>query len=159
LASRYGVRLKKRLFGNAREARHNTLNKGLLLIEPMMFMNLSGSCVLHYIKKYHIPMDKTLIICDDINLHLGDIRIKPGGSAGGHNGLESIIRSLGTDNVPRLRVGIGAASSAGDLAEYVLSDFMDDEMPKTAEIVKKSADACEHWIKDGIEKAMNLYNG
>lgn len=158
LAKRCNVELKKKLFGKAKEAGSTLFGKRLTLMQPLTFMNLSGNCVLRYADKFKVSLDSALIICDDINLDLGQIRIRPQGGTGGHNGLESIIKSLGTNNFPRLRIGIKTEEEPGDLAEYVLSDFEKNEAPLAEEAIVKAADLCECWIRYGIDKAMNLYN-
>lgn len=158
LALRYNGRLKKRLFGNAREAQVIVRQEKFGLIQPLTFMNLSGSCVLGYMRKLKISDCDILVVCDDINLPLGKVRIRPQGSAGGHNGLESIVRSLGTQDFPRLRLGVDTGARGGDLAEYVLSDFRKGEAEIVNEAIEKAVDACEGWGLDGIDKVMNVFN-
>lgn len=123
LAKRNNIRLKKRLFGSARQAEFKIFDEGLMLIQPLTFMNRSGGCVVHYLNRYNISLDNILIVCDDINLPLGQIRIRPQGSAGGHNGLDSIIKALKTKAFPRLRIGIKIEQPGDSFREFVLSDF------------------------------------
>lgn len=158
LAERYGIKLKKRLFGSARQTQFRIFGEGLTLIQPLSFMNLSGRCIAHYMNRYDIPLDSILIICDDINLPFGEIRIRPEGTSGGHNGLESIIRALKTTAFPRLRIGIRIEQPISSFKEYVLSDFEEDESPKVEESIHHAVDACVCWAREGIDKAMNLYN-
>ena len=158
LSKRHKARLKKKFFGNANEAGVNISGHSLLLIQPLTFMNLSGRCIFKYVQKLKISLDNLLIICDDINLPFGQIRIRPRGTAGGHNGLESVIKGLGTIDFPRLRIGIRTERPVDDLSEFVLSDFNKDEIEEMKEIVELAADACECWIREGIEKAMSLHN-
>ncbi|MFC1807358.1 aminoacyl-tRNA hydrolase [Candidatus Omnitrophota bacterium] len=158
LLARYQARTRKRFFSNARESRVKIFENDATVIMPLTFMNLSGGCVSVFLRKLKISHDDLLIICDDINLDLGDIRLRPKGSFGGHNGLESIIKSLGTDTFPRLKVGIRSEKKYNDLADYVLSDFKKHEQPKVADMTNKAVDVCESWVRDGINKAMNVYN-
>ncbi|NQT95679.1 MAG: aminoacyl-tRNA hydrolase [Candidatus Omnitrophica bacterium] len=158
LAQRHNTKLKKKLFGNAKEAQFKKYGEKCILIQPYTFMNLSGSCIRGYIRKLDITLDNILVICDDINLPLGTARIRPDGSAGGHNGLESAIKGLGGSVFPRLRVGIKPEAEIDDLSDYVLSDFESDEIGIVKESIVEAADACECWIRDGIDKAMNVYN-
>ena len=158
LAKRYKVRLKKKLFGNANEARLTIFAEEAMLVQPLTFMNLSGGCVSRYARKNNISLDSILVVCDDVNLCLGEIRIRPQGTSGGHNGVESVIRSLNTEVFPRLRIGVGRKDFFGDLTRYVLSDFEYDEAGKGEKAIGRAADACECWIKEGIEKTMNLFN-
>ena len=158
LAKRYNAGFKKKLFSNAKEAHATIYRQKLILLQPLTFMNLSGSCVLKYKNKFKIALNDIIVLCDDINLSFGQIRIRPQGSQGGHNGLESIIEGLGTREFTRLRVGIKGENTPLDLADYVLSDFNEEESSKIEEIIKRAADACECWARDGIDKAMNTYN-
>jgi PTH1 family peptidyl-tRNA hydrolase len=158
LAKRHSVNIKKKLFGSAQEAHLNLYENRCLLIKPLSYMNLSGSCILRYIHKFKINVEDILIVCDDINLPLGGIRIRPEGSSGGHNGLESIIKILKAEAFSRLRIGIKGKQIYQDLAEYVLSDFKKDEIGRIEDAILSAADACECWLREGIDKAMNIYN-
>lgn len=158
LAERYGLRLKKKLFANAKEAQITIFGKKIVFVQPLTFMNLSGKSVLRYKKRFKLSLSDIIVICDDINLPLGNIRIRQQGSHGGHNGIESVIESLSSIAFPRIRIGIKTQESPSDLAEYVLSDFKEDEILKAQSAIKQAADVCESWIKDGIDKAMNIYN-
>jgi len=158
LAQTHGAKLKKKLFYNAKEARISGFRNDPLLVQPLTFMNLSGRCVLKYKNRFKLSLDNILIVCDDINLPLGEIRIRAQGSPGGHNGLESVITSLGAKDFPRLRIGIRPEGQTGDLSDFVLSDFKDNEIPEIVKSIERSVDACECWLRYGITKAMNLYN-
>jgi PTH1 family peptidyl-tRNA hydrolase len=129
----------------------------LLLVKPMKFMNISGAPVRAALR--YAQADATsdlLVVADDIDLPLGKIRLRRGGSAGGHNGLRDIIAALGTNEFNRLRVGIGRA---GETVDHVLSTFKKDERDLAAEAIATAADAAEVWLAEGIEAAMNEYNG
>ena len=128
----------------------------IVTIKPQTFMNLSGSSVREAIHWYKVDLDDVLIIVDDMDLPLGQVRLRPDGSAGGHNGLKSIFSELGTTSVPRLRVGIGRGG--GSSTAHVLSRFNDDEAAELPEIVERAADATERWIDAGIITAMNEIN-
>ena len=129
----------------------------VLLVKPMKFMNISGGPVRAALR--HAQADPTsdlLVVADDIDLPLGKIRLRRGGSAGGHNGLRDIIAALGSNEFNRLRVGIGRA---GEAVDHVLSTFKKDERDLAAEAIATAADAAELWLAEGIEAAMNEYNG
>ena len=129
----------------------------VLLVKPMKFMNISGAPVRAALR--HAQADATsdlLVVADDIDLPLGKIRLRRGGSAGGHNGLRDIIAALGSNEFNRLRVGIGRA---GEAVDHVLSTFKKDERDLAAEAIATAADAAELWLAEGIEAAMNEYNG
>ena len=158
LAEANNTVIRKKLFANAKECRLTLFSSKLLLIQPLTFMNLSGVAVAAYLKKIKADKKNLLVICDDVNLGLGQIRLRPGGSAGGHNGLSSIIERLGTTDFPRLRIGVGSKKTIRDLSEYVLSDFREDELIDAQEAIVLAVAACECWLKDGVAKAMNIYN-
>jgi len=158
LAIRCNVKLKRKFFGNAKEAHARIGENEAILLEPLTFMNLSGGCVFGRIKKTRVDIDGIIVVCDDINLPLGAMRIKAQGSSGGHNGLESVIKSLRTDAFPRLRIGVKSQETVYDLADYVLSDFKKKDIEEIESVIARSADACECWIRDGIDKAMNVFN-
>jgi PTH1 family peptidyl-tRNA hydrolase len=128
----------------------------IVTIKPQTFMNLSGSSVREAIHWYKLDLEDVLVIVDDMDLPLGQIRLRPDGSAGGHNGLKSIFSELGTTSVPRLRVGIGRGG--GSSTAHVLSRFNEDEAAELPEIVERAVDAAERWIDAGIITAMNEIN-
>lgn len=127
-----------------------------VLMKPQTFMNLSGEAVSNYARYYRIEPSQVLVILDDVALPLGDLRLRKSGSAGGHNGLESVMVHLSTEGVPRLRVGIGSAGGA--LHDHVLGRFAPDELPALEAAVKRAADAVEYASTKGLEPAMNIYN-
>lgn len=131
-------------------------HEGRCLMKPRTFMNLSGEAAGGYARYHKLAPAEVLVVLDDVALPLGDLRIRRGGSAGGHHGLESVLAHLGTNAVPRLRVGIGAAS--GNLSHHVLGTFTADEVPVLQTAVARAADAVETAEAAGIESAMNLYN-
>jgi peptidyl-tRNA hydrolase, PTH1 family len=130
----------------------------LLLLCPHTLMNLSGGSVLAARDFYKIPDEDLLIVSDDLNLPLGKLRFRKSGSSGGQRGLQDIVRRLGTDEIPRLRIGIGDPPAGRDAADYVLGRFTKGEKPEIDVAVGRAADAVEIWIREGIAVAMNRYN-
>ena len=130
----------------------------VILAKPTTYMNLSGKCIRQISDYYKIDNNNIIVIYDDISLDVGKIRIRPKGSAGGHNGIKSIISHLGTENFPRLKVGIGNKPSQMDLADYVLGKFNEDERLILNKILNASCEAIESIINDGVDKGMNKYN-
>ena len=130
-----------------------------LLLKPQTFMNLSGEAVREAADFYKIPPERIIVICDDISLEPGKIRIRRKGSAGGQNGLKNIILHLNGDNFPRIKVGIGAKPNPEyDLADWVLSHFSKDEAKLIKEVAEKVACAVEYMVDGKIDKAMSDYN-
>lgn len=132
--------------------------RDLLLAKPLTFMNLSGTAVGGLLQFYKIEPADLLVVVDDVNLELGRLRARPSGSAGGHNGLKSIIGSLGSDGMARLRIGVGRGDDRRDLADHVLAKFDAHERTIVAETVDRSADAVELFVAEGIAAVMNRYN-
>lgn len=129
----------------------------LLLMKPMTFMNLSGESIARAIRYNNVELCDLLVVVDDVNLGLGRLRLRLGGSAGGHNGLKSIIDRLGTDEFPRLRIGVGQSRGAV-LRDHVLSTFAPDEKPVAEKTAARAAEAALCFIEFGIKKAMNEFN-
>lgn len=130
---------------------------GIIFCKPLTFMNLSGESITSLAAFYKILPRQMLIILDDVALPLGQLRMRLTGSAGGHNGLQSIVNHLGTTEVPRLRIGIGAAAGEG-LTDHVLGRFERDEWPLVEKTVSRAADAIELAQTSGAETAMNIFN-
>ncbi len=128
----------------------------LILLRPMTFMNSSGICLKQVVNFYKVPLENVLIIYDDMALNFGKLRLRAQGSAGGHNGLISILTELNSIEVPRLRVGIG--KNPGSMIEYVLSDFNDDEKKLFPEILDNVENAIKIWLDNDIQRAMTLIN-
>lgn len=130
------------------------------LVKPQTFMNLSGDSIAEMAQFYKVPVENIIIISDDISLDTGRIRVRPKGSAGGHNGLKSIIYRLNSDNFPRVKMGVGAPKHEDyDLADFVLGRFTKEEIPVMEEAIIKASKAVEEIIKNGAQSAMNKYNG
>lgn len=131
----------------------------VLLVKPQTYMNLSGDSIRDFCNFYKIPPENVIIINDDIAIEAGRLRIRAKGSAGGHNGLKSIIYQLNSDNFPRIRVGVGAPKHEDyDLADFVLGRFSKEEIPILEESIIKAAKAAEEIIRNNIDSAMNKYN-
>ena len=130
----------------------------ILLAKPMTYMNLSGQLVSGLARFYKIPPEKILICFDDMSLNVGDIRLRPSGSAGGQKGMKHIIEQLGTDKIARLRVGIGPKPDYFDAADFVLGKFTAQENPLLESAIDKATQAIQVYLQDGLEKAMNRFN-
>jgi PTH1 family peptidyl-tRNA hydrolase len=131
----------------------------LILAKPQTYMNLSGQSVQGLIHFYKIPLTNVMILSDDLDLPFGTIRIRASGGPGGQRGLSSILEQLGTKDVPRLRLGIGRPPGRMDPANYVLQNFSRNDMQAISEILDRAADATLTFVTDGLEKAMNKFNG
>ncbi len=140
----------------------NTVELGgakVLLMKPVTYMNLSGEAVGEAARFYKIPPDHVLVISDDVSLPLGKLRIRKGGSAGGHNGLKNIIQHLGTDQFPRVKIGVGEKPHPDyDMADWVLSKFAGEDLKAITAAIEKAAQAVECLIAHGPDKAMNQFN-
>jgi PTH1 family peptidyl-tRNA hydrolase len=131
---------------------------GAILAKPLTFMNLSGGAVVPLLQFYKIDPVDLLVIVDEVQLETGRVRLRPSGSAGGHNGLKSIIGSLGSDGFARLRIGVGRGDSRRDLADHVLARFDAEERDTIADAITRAADAAEVFVSDGPAEAMNRFN-
>ena len=133
--------------------------QGALLMKPVTYMNLSGEAVGEAARFYKLDAAHVLVISDDVDLPLGKLRIRTGGSAGGHNGLKSIIQHLGTDQFPRLKVGVGGKPHPDyDMADWVLGKLQGEDKKVLDEAVKRAADAVECFLREGPQRAMNRFN-
>jgi len=130
----------------------------VLLAKPLTFMNLSGRAVGDLVRFYKIPLDDLLVVVDEVALPAGQLRVRPGGSAGGHNGLKSIIGMLGSEAFPRLRVGVGRGDPRRDLADHVLAKIDPAMRGVFDESVRRAADAVASFCTDDIAKTMNVFN-
>ena len=130
----------------------------VIVAKPLTFMNLSGGAIGELLRFYKIELPDLFVVVDDTNLELGRLRARPSGSAGGHNGLKSIIGALGTEEFARLRIGVGRGDGRVDLADHVLAKFDPEERTIVAETVGRAADATELFIAEGIGPVMNRFN-
>jgi peptidyl-tRNA hydrolase, PTH1 family len=159
LADRWGLTGQGRLRDGAAllEVRRPEPIGRVLLVKPMKYMNLSGPPLRAALRQTGVEIESDLLlVTDDLDLPLGRLRLRRGGSAGGHNGLRDVIAALGTDAFNRLRVGVGRSGTAGS---HVLATFRPDERDAATEMVQVAADAAERWLADGIDDAMNAFNG
>ena len=159
IADEWGVKVNKikykALYG---EGKIN--GEKVLLIKPQTYMNLSGESVIDFVNFFKVPTENIIVISDDVSLPVGKLRLRAKGSAGGHNGLKSIIYQLGKDNFPRIKMGVGAPQHEDyDLADYVLGRFTRDEIPVMEDAIKKARLSVETLIKEDVLAAMNKYNG
>lgn len=157
LAQKHGIKIKK-LECRALTGIGRIEGEEILLAKPQTFMNLSGESVLSLCKKYHCSASDVIVLFDDISLELGKLRIRKKGSAGGHNGIKSIIYQLQSDEFPRLKIGVGApVHEKMDLVDHVLGTFSKEEMKTMISLVPDVCGAVELMLKD-MDKAMNRYN-
>lgn len=156
LAEKYGIKVNKIKFkGLIGEGMIGT--EKVILVKPQTYMNLSGQCIREIVAFYKLDIEDLVVIYDDIDLPMGNLRIRKKGSAGTHNGMRSIIYDLQDDGFPRVRVGIGGERK-GDLANYVISGFSGDDRKLIEEAIVKAADAVACLVEDGIDRAMVDYN-
>ena len=157
LAQRYDVGRPKAKF-DAEVAEAIIKNQKTILLSPLTYMNLSGRSVRAAVDFYKLPLTDLLVICDDINLNVARLRFRPGGSAGGQNGLKDIIHRLGDQGFGRLRVGVGQPPPGREAADYVLGKFSSEDQAEIERAINRAADAAEVWIENGIQSAMNQFN-
>jgi PTH1 family peptidyl-tRNA hydrolase len=160
LAERWEAALGLEKKFKARLARVERSGQQALLCRPQTYMNASGEAVGAVAGYYHVPAPRMLVVVDDADLPLGELRLRRGGSSGGHHGLESIEQHLGTRAFPRLRVGIGRDDPATrEITDYVLSEFRRDEAELVDKVLSRACDQIECWLREGIGQAMNRFNG
>jgi PTH1 family peptidyl-tRNA hydrolase len=160
LAARWKVNWRNERKFKARMARAERAGKRVLLCQPQRFMNASGEAVKAVLRFYQLrPQAELLVAVDDADLPLGEIRLRAEGGSGGHHGLESIEQHLGTQTFARLRLGIGRKAGAREITDYVLDRFAAAEAAVMAKVLDRAADQAECWLADGVETAMNRFNG
>ena len=163
VADEIGQRLRVPIQKLKYKALTNTVTLGgqkVLVMKPVTYMNLSGEAVRQAVDFFKVPADHVLVVSDDTALAVGRLRIRKGGSAGGHNGLKNIIQHLGTDQFPRLRLGVGEKPHPDyDLADWVLGKFQGEDKKAMDAAVKKAADAVECILSQGLDRGMNKFNG
>jgi len=156
MADESGVKFEQDRLGFKAEIKHK--GRALTLIKPTTYMNLSGRAVNYWLQQLKIPKENLLVITDDISLPYGKLRLKPKGSAGGHNGLKSIEELTGGANYARLRFGVGDEFSKGRQVDYVLSPFAKKEMDELVLHMDTSIDAIKSYCSIGLERTMNSFN-
>jgi len=159
LAASWRVDWKNERKFQARIARIEGQSRRVLLCQPQTFMNASGETVGTVADFYQLPLKQLLVVVDDADLPLGEIRMRSGGSSGGHHGLESIEQHLGSREFARQRLGIGRHDGAREIMDYVLSRFDGAETALMKKVLDRAASQAECWLDEGIEKAMNRFNG
>ena len=158
LSDRFDIPVKTRKF-------KGLIGKGVIagmevvLVKPLTFMNLSGECIREVMDFYKVPPDNLAVFCDDIHLDIGRLRIRKGGSDGGHHGLENIIQQLSTENFKRIRIGVGIQPEFMDRIQFVLGRFSKEDREVLEPALRRASDAVIVMFAEGVEKAMNLYNG
>ena len=157
LAQKYNIKITKTKYKGLYETGEIEGQK-VILIKPQTYMNLSGNCVKQFVDFYKVEKENVLVIYDDMDIEPGTIKIRKKGSAGGHNGMKSIIQMLGTEEFPRIRIGIGRPEHNGDEINYVIGAIPKEEIPKLEEGTEKAKEAIIEILKNGIDKAMNKFN-
>ena len=157
IAEQYGIKVNKSKFQGLYESAIIEGQK-VMLIKPQTYMNLSGECIKQFVDFYKIQKEEILVIYDDMDIEPGKIKIRKKGGAGGHNGMKSIIKMLGTEEFVRIRTGIGRPEHSGDEINYVIGAIPEEEIPKLQEGVEKAKEAVIEILKNGIDSAMNKLN-
>ena len=157
IAEQYGIKVNKSKFQGLYESAIIEGQK-VMLIKPQTYMNLSGECIKQFVDFYKIPNEDILVIYDDMDIEPGKIKIRKKGGAGGHNGMKSIIKMLGTEEFARIRTGIGRPKHNGDDINYVIWAIPEEEIPKLQDGVEKAKEAVIEILKNGIDSAMNKLN-
>lgn len=142
----------------AETAKFRLKNKMVYTVKPQTYMNLSGKAIHYYMEKEHIPLQRILVVTDDLALPFGKLRLKTKGSSGGHNGLKDIESRLATSKYPRLRLGIGSDFGKGQQVDYVLEPFPQEEMDQMSDYLGQSIEVMESFVLQGAENTMNHYN-
>jgi PTH1 family peptidyl-tRNA hydrolase len=132
-------------------------NEQVILALPVTFVNLSGLAVSALLKKYRVGLEGLLVVSDDLDIEFGRLKLRPAGSSGGHQGLQSLIDTLGSQKFARLRIGLGRPKDR-DTAEYVLSHFTKKEKERLKQVIAKACLCCRFWLREGISKSMNIFN-
>lgn len=158
LAQKHGLTFSK-IEQRAQVTSGTILGRRVILAKPQTFMNLSGDSVAPLARFYKIEPDHILVVHDDLDLPLGTLRLRETGSSGGQNGLKHILQRLGTQDIPRVRLGIGRPPGRMDPVDYVLTPFKGDDEILAAEVLDRAAAAIETWLTEGIELAMSRHNG
>ena len=158
LAKLYKISLKRDAKTCSLNGSGNIEGEKVVLAMPMTFMNLSGRSAGPLTAKYKIGISQVLVVCDDLDLEFGRIKIRPAGSSGGHRGLESIMDSLKTKDFARLRIGIGRPHADSNAASYVLSSFNGRERKQLKGILQRAVDCCRMWVAQDIDVCMNTFN-
>ena len=157
IAKQYNIEINKNKFQGLYESA-TIETKKVILVKPQTYMNLSGKCVKEIADFYKVSHEEILVIYDDMDIEPGKIKIRKKGSSGGHNGMKSIIQMLGTEEFPRIRIGIGRPKYSGDEINHVIGTIPEEEMSKLSEGIEKAKEAVIEILKNGIDSAMNKLN-
>ena len=158
LAKKCGIVLKKNRLSRSLEGRALIAGKEAILAVPLTYMNLSGEALGSLIKKYRVKPHDLLVVSDDLDLELGRLKIKTGGSSSGHKGVKDIIEALGADKFNRLRIGIGRPRFKEETTDFVLSRFNRGEAKTADAVIAKAMACCAVWLESGCAKCMDKYN-
>ena len=158
LAEQHHLKFSNSSLTNGLEAQGLIEGQKTILLQPLTFVNNSGTGVKGLVTKRNMELSSVLIICDDLDTEFGQLRIRPKGSDGGHNGLTSIIQHLGSGEFARLRCGIGRPTGKQDTVDFVLTEFTKKEKEALNQFVEEATQCCRVWLKDGINKAMDQFN-
>ena len=158
LARRQGAEFRKMFWFPARQARCRLGGSEVRLLEPTTYMNRSGKAVWGAMKRWRVAPADTVVLYDDVELKLGEVRVRGKGTGGSHNGMKSVLEWLQTKAFPRVRVGIGPKPEGEDMIGFVLGDFADEESLGLEKVVERAADAVESIFSNGTEQTMNTFN-
>ena len=157
IANEYGIEINKKKFDGL-VGEGIIENKKVMLLKPQTYMNLSGKSIIQVVNFYKIPVEDICVIYDDVDVEIGNIRIRKQGSSGSHNGMKSVIEELGTENFTRIRVGIGKPEFKNDMINYVIGAIPEEEKGKLDKGCTKAKEAVIELLKNGIDIAMNKFN-
>jgi peptidyl-tRNA hydrolase, PTH1 family len=158
LAERWGISLKSGIIGNGLVARKSLGHYNVFLLSPMTFMNRSGDAVRLMARQLEFGVSDVLVVCDDLHLPFGSLRLRSRGSSGGHKGLASIAECFESNDFSRLRMGIGLPKANCDVIEFVLARFSIQESAQIGSFIEKATDCCVVWADAGVERAMDVFN-
>jgi PTH1 family peptidyl-tRNA hydrolase len=158
LAARHKISIRRNSLTYSMEGKGVLEGQGFILAQPLTYMNLSGRSVKALLKRHNVKRQDLLVVCDDMDLDVGLIRIRPHGSSGGHKGLKSIIDSLTGDDFARLRIGIGRPAPHEETTDFVLKSARREEKKEFSQAIDEAIACCQAWIKEGIVEAMNQFN-
>ncbi len=158
LAKSQGVKFRSSLLLKAALVQTRIGRTEVMLIKPGTFMNNSGQCIRRVLGRYKIGSTDLLVVYDDADLKFGRLRLRPQGTSAGHRGMDSVLAAFGTEEISRLRVGIGESDRRVELSDYVLSDFSPEEEAVLKEVIDTAVSACREWVNRGIALAMEKYN-
>lgn len=158
MAEEEGLTFKQKLGNDGLAAQGGLEGKETILLLPLTYVNNAGVAVKKALREYEIALTHLLVVCDDVHLDFGQLRLRPDGGDGGHNGLTSIITHLKTKSFARLRLGVGAPSKKEEMVNFVLGEFSKEERKKLKDLLGKATQCCLVWLREGMHIAMNQFN-